>query len=84
VQLDGVAGLRVASIAPGVIDTAMQSEIRGASIEAFPQRARFEALKANKELASPADAARQFVAFLLSERFGEAACVDLRNIAPAG
>lgn len=81
-QLDAVAGLAVASIAPGVIDTAMQSEIRGASIEAFPQRARFEALKANHELASPADAARQFLAYLLSGRFGEAACVDLRSLPP--
>lgn len=83
-QLDAVAGLTVASIAPGVIDTAMQSDIRSASIDAFPQRARFEALKANKELASPADAARQFVAYLLSAQFGEAPCVDLRDIAAGG
>ncbi|MDC8756666.1 SDR family oxidoreductase [Janthinobacterium sp. hw3] len=83
VQLDAVAGLSIASIAPGVIDTGMQAEIRGASVAAFPQRARFEALKANNELASPADAGRSFVDYLLSDHFGRAACTDLRH-PPAG
>jgi benzil reductase ((S)-benzoin forming) len=83
VRLDAVPGLAIASIAPGVIDTAMQGEIRGASVEDFPNRARFEAMKANQELASPAEAARQFVDYVLSERFGEEACVDLRKLPPA-
>ncbi|WP_017875707.1 SDR family oxidoreductase [Janthinobacterium sp. CG_S6] len=82
-QLDAVPGLSVASIAPGVIDTAMQAEIRDASIEAFPNRPRFEAMKANRELASPAEAARQFVDYVLSARFGDEACVDLRKLPPA-
>ncbi len=79
--LDEVAGLRICSLAPGVIDTDMQALVRSTPAEHFPMRARFEALKAEGQLVAPADAARRFVSYLLGERFGEAPVGDLRELA---
>ncbi len=80
VALDQSPGVRICSLAPGVIDTDMQAEIRGTRLERFPQRARFEALKRNGELASPEDCARRLVNYLLSEKFGRLAVADLREV----
>ena len=72
-------GLRIASVAPGVLDTAMQAEIRASSLERFPLRERFEDLYRNAGLSSPADSARQLVDALLDARFGSVATTDLRE-----
>ncbi|MEO8104672.1 MAG: SDR family NAD(P)-dependent oxidoreductase, partial [Betaproteobacteria bacterium] len=40
------AGLAICSLAPGVIDTAMQAQVRSASEQEFPDVARFRAMKA--------------------------------------
>ena len=77
--LEGHAGLRVASVAPGVIDTDMQGEIRAADPAGFPLQARFVALKANGQLTQPADAARRLIDCLLGPRFGERVLADLRE-----
>lgn len=79
VALEGHAGFRVASVAPGVIDTDMQGEIRAADPAGFPLQARFVALKANGQLTPPADAARRLVDFVLGPRFGERVLADLRE-----
>lgn len=79
--LDHAPGLRICSLAPGVIDTDMQTEIRASTLDRFPQRARFDALKRDGALADPAVCARQLVDYLLSERFGETAIADLRELA---
>lgn len=81
---EALAGLRIASVAPGVIDTDMQAEIRATGVDRFPQRARFDALKAEGQLSAPADAARQLVDHLLSEAYGEQAVADLRTLAAPG
>lgn len=78
--LDLPAGHLVASIAPGVIDTAMQAQIRATPVEHFPNRARFDALKRDGALWAPEAAARRMADFLLSARFGEQAVVDLRAL----
>lgn len=78
-QLDQIANLRIASVAPGVIDTDMQAQIRSTALDDFPKRARFEALKQEGGLASPAKAARQFVDYLLSPAFGQDALADVRQ-----
>lgn len=82
-QLDEVSGLRIASVAPGVIDTDMQADIRAASDDDFPLRERFEAMKREGQLESPEAVAYKLVDYLLSPDFGGEALVDLRALAPA-
>lgn len=78
--LDAVAGLRVASVAPGVIDTAMQADIRATPEADFPLRARFDALQREGQLADPADVAERLLDHLLSSAFGAEPVVDLRTL----
>jgi benzil reductase ((S)-benzoin forming) len=77
--LDQVPGLRICSLAPGVIDTDMQAEIRASDVQRFPLRERFEALKRDGALTSPEDCARRLVAYALGPDFGNAAVADLRD-----
>lgn len=81
VALDRIPALRICSVAPGVVDTDMQSEVRAATPEQFPLRDRFIALKQAGELAAPEDAARRFVDHLLSDEFGRVPVTDLRELA---
>lgn len=78
--LDKVPGLRICSLAPGVIDTDMQAQIRAADVASFPLKAQFEALKREGGLASPEDCAKRLVAFALSPVFGNAPVADLRDL----
>ncbi len=85
VMLDQVPGLRICSLAPGVIDTAMQAALRSVDAARFPLRERFRDLHREGQLSAPADCARRLVAYLLDERFGEQPVADLRGVAaPAG
>ncbi len=77
---DAVSGLRVASVAPGVIDTRMQDTIRATGREDFPAREKFEALKRDGLLQRPEDAGRRLVDYLLSDSFGNRPAVDLREL----
>ena len=77
---DDNGDLRIVSLAPGVIDTDMQSQIRATPIEHFPLRQRFDALKQTGELAAPARVARQFLDYLLSKDFGRDPIADLRQL----
>lgn len=81
VQEDAIKGLRISSLAPGVIDTDMQAEIRSSSIEQFPAIDHFKAMKADGVLATPEDTARKLVAHLISDSFGDEAVTDLRSLA---
>ena len=47
-------GLRVVALAPGVVDTDMQSAIRATDAYRFPSVERFHALKADEAFNSPA------------------------------
>lgn len=77
--LDQADGLRIVSLAPGVIDTDMQAQIRATDVERFPLRDQFRTMKANGALASPQDCAQRLVAFALSPGFGAVAVADLRD-----
>lgn len=77
---DKIAGLRIASIAPGVIDTGMQAHIRTSSDADFPLLPRFLSLKETGGLASPTDTARRLIDYVLSDAFGEQVTPDLRNL----
>ncbi len=78
--LDAERGLRIASVAPGVVDTDMQAQIRGVDDARFPMRERFEQMKRNGQLTSPEEAARNFVGYLLSDAFGQTAAADIRSL----
>lgn len=52
---------KVRTLAPGIIDTEMQSEIRKASIEHFSERKRFEAYKEQNELSSAPEVAEKII-----------------------
>ena len=72
-------GAKLCSLAPGVIDTGMQTQLRGADPASFPDRANFVNLKNGGQLASPEDAARSVLAFLARADFGEQPVADVRS-----
>lgn len=74
------AGLRVASIAPGVIDTDMQADVRGADAADFPSRQRFVDLKASGGLSSAASVAEKLQRYVCGSGFGSDVTPDLRSI----
>ena len=78
--LDEVAGLRVASLAPGVVDTDMQGEIRAVDPARFPLRDRFRAMKEDGALTAPQDAAARIVDYLLSADFAADPTPDVRRL----
>lgn len=67
------------ALAPGVIDTDMQGALRGRDRAAFPEGERFAALKADGQLATPADVARKIAAFIARDDFGATELDDIRN-----
>lgn len=74
-------GAHVCALAPGVIDTDMQVQLRGADAAAFPDRGNFERLKTSGQLSSPAEAARRVLAFLARPDFGSNPIADVRDAA---
>lgn len=72
-------GAKVCSLAPGVIDTAMQQQLRGADAAEFPDRKSFVDLKEHGQLKSPADAARRVLAYLVRPDFGSNPIGDVRD-----
>jgi NAD(P)-dependent dehydrogenase (short-subunit alcohol dehydrogenase family) len=72
-------GAKVSSLAPGVIDTDMQVQLRGASAEKFPDQAGFQQLKATGMLTSPADAATRILNYLARPDFGSNPVSDVRD-----
>ncbi|WBA40238.1 SDR family NAD(P)-dependent oxidoreductase [Hymenobacter canadensis] len=57
-------GIRIRSLAPGVLDTAMQEHIRTATQEQFSEAERFAELKHSGELVTPTKAASQIISWL--------------------
>jgi NAD(P)-dependent dehydrogenase (short-subunit alcohol dehydrogenase family) len=72
-------GAKVCSLAPGVIDTDMQVQLRSASSTNFPDQKSFETLKSSGSLTSPEDAAARILAFLAAPAFGSEAVADVRG-----
>lgn len=82
VALDEAAqpnGAKICSLAPGVIDTDMQVQLRSASQEAFPDVGRFAQLKASGSLTSPEEAAARVLAWLDRPDFGNPVIADVRQ-----
>lgn len=72
-------GAKVASLAPGVIDTGMQVHLRSADAARFPDRGVFLGLQEKGQLASPQDAAANVLAFLARPDFGSEPVADVRG-----
>ena len=72
-------GARVVSLAPGVIDTDMQAQLRGADPAMFPERDKFTGLHEQGLLDSPAQAAAKVLKLLDSEAFGSNPVADVRD-----
>ncbi|MGE0097730.1 MAG: SDR family NAD(P)-dependent oxidoreductase [Hydrogenophaga sp.] len=72
-------GARLVSLAPGVIDTDMQSQLRAGDPAAFPDRSRFVELQRQGQLTSPDDAATRVLAWLQRADFGTQPVADVRD-----
>jgi benzil reductase ((S)-benzoin forming) len=72
-------GAKVCSLAPGVIDTDMQVQMRGAAGQAFPDQNKFLQLKTLGQLSSPEQAAAQVLRFLARPDFGQEPVADIRS-----
>jgi benzil reductase ((S)-benzoin forming) len=71
-------GVRVVSIAPGVVETDMQQQIRETDPEDFPKRHKFVELHESGELRDPDEVAGQLWA-LLQRGFTNGAVLDVRE-----
>ena len=80
VALDHTPALRISSVAPGVIDTDMQAEIRASTDDKFPDRPHFVAMKREGRLLSADETGRAVVEFLVSDAFGREPVTDLRQV----
>jgi NAD(P)-dependent dehydrogenase (short-subunit alcohol dehydrogenase family) len=72
-------GASVVALAPGVIDTDMQVQMRGADLAGFPDRDTFTGLKEKGQLTSAADAAARVLAYLNRADFGAQPVADVRD-----
>ncbi|MDB5857015.1 MAG: Short-chain dehydrogenase [Ramlibacter sp.] len=72
-------GARVCSLAPGVIDTDMQVQLRSADPARFADQGSFVGLKDKGLLSSPQDAAAMVLAYLARPDFGSNPVADIRD-----
>ena len=72
-------GAKLCSLAPGVIDTGMQEQLRAADSNAFPDQASFLNLKSSGALASADEAAQKVLAVLMRTDFGVNPVADVRD-----
>ena len=73
-------GARIVSLAPGVIDTDMQVQLRGADPVRFSSQSRFAGLKAQGHLDSIGTAATKVLACLDAKDFGQNVIADVREL----
>ncbi|MEO8384676.1 MAG: SDR family NAD(P)-dependent oxidoreductase [Betaproteobacteria bacterium] len=72
--------LSICSLAPGVVDTAMQGLIRETTESAFPDVARFRAMKAEGVLRDAHDVAREIVALITNGKLTNGGNFDIREL----
>jgi benzil reductase ((S)-benzoin forming) len=72
-------GAKLVSLAPGVIDTDMQEQLRAGDPALFPDRARFVDLQRQGQLTSPEEAARRVLAWLDRPDYGDQPVADVRD-----
>ena len=69
----------VVSLAPGVIDTDMQTQLRGADPARFPEQARFQGLKEGGQLQTAKATAAAVLRYLVKPDFGQNVIADIRE-----
>lgn len=69
----------IVSLAPGVIDTDMQAQLRGADPVRFTEQARFQGLKDDGQLQTADATAAAIVRFLMRPDFGKTVVADIRE-----
>ena len=74
-------GAKVCSLAPGVIDTDMQIQLRSAPDTDFPDKSAFVGMKEQGSLTSPHEAAGRLIAYLSRSDFGSNPVADVRDVA---
>ena len=72
-------GARIVSLAPGVIDTDMQVQLRTSDAALFPDRVRFVEMKETGQLDSPPIAAAKMLRYLDRADFGTQPVGDVRD-----
>jgi benzil reductase ((S)-benzoin forming) len=80
-QAERADGVRIASIAPGIIDTDMQTSARSATEEEFPGRQQFVDYYEKGELATPAAAAAKLIRILHSDAVHRGELLNIRDFA---
>jgi NAD(P)-dependent dehydrogenase (short-subunit alcohol dehydrogenase family) len=78
-EADRPNGAKVCALAPGVIDTDMQVQLRSADPSQFPDIGAFIGMKADGALNTPSAAAAKVLAFLARADFGSAPVADVRD-----
>ncbi|MDO9093907.1 MAG: SDR family NAD(P)-dependent oxidoreductase [Rubrivivax sp.] len=78
-EADKPGGARIVSLAPGVIDTDMQVQLRTADRKLFPAGEMFAGLKSGGQLDSPATAATKLLNYLDRADFGSQPVGDVRD-----
>ena len=73
------SGAKLCSLAPGVIDTEMQEQLRAADSNSFPDQSSFLNLKSSGALAAPSEAAQKVLAVLMRADFGVNPVADVRD-----
>lgn len=81
VHAEGHANVRVCSLAPGVIDTGMQAQIRQTPESKFPAVGKFEDMHRQGVLADAAHTASTTLKLLASDTFGDKLLDDVRDYA---
>ncbi|MGQ3051962.1 MAG: SDR family NAD(P)-dependent oxidoreductase [Roseateles sp.] len=69
----------VVSLAPGVIDTDMQTRLRSADPARFPEQARFQGLKQGGQLQTAEATAAAVLRYLVKPDFGQNIVADIRE-----
>lgn len=72
-------GIRIFSVAPGVVDTAMQQDIRSADAASFSSLSRFVELKEKQQLSSPSFAAGKIVELIQNAHKFDVVLLDVRE-----
>lgn len=71
--------VEILSLAPGIVDTPMQGEIRESSESDFPDIHRFKEFKEQGHLSKPEDVAVKVVSLLHSKSFEQGGVLDVRG-----
>lgn len=79
-QGNGAEAVKICSIAPGVLDTGMQKEIRQSLQKDFPKREHFIKLKQQGELLAPSKVARIILKMDRQDALAQGGVYDIREI----